>query len=436
MQSVDRVFLPGDSLAEQDADGHSMFLLVTGTVGVFSKVENWSNNLSIGTPTQKKATLNPGSSFGELAMLGVITKRPATIKADTFCLLWEFERKKVQHMLGSYHSARKAFVPLVLETLETAASQRFLSMRLFKNFGQHFKMLLGLECDRRVFLPHDYIVRSGCPGEGLYVVNVGEAVAKANNVVILVLKPGCYFGSMVMLGVSKACLTALQATTVCHVLILTHESYHTALVQYPAPHLAASLAQSEYTAHQELKEAVELIHEQSNMVSNALTHLGLAGHETNAVTQILLDAAFFIWLNFTRDVRAKRAETKRRSMRRWDVQSWAIRNKINHAHRVEKEHHSVEHMSLHGRSSVSCNTVAKLNLPRIPMRHSAGGMQEKMSLSARESSTSRQRLWQNMYTPLASTTPRSRPSKKGCEERRIIRDMMHEQDFLHGLMGK
>eukprot|EP00439_Symbiodinium_sp_Y106_P074881 s31_g14.t1 len=76
-----RVFMPGDRIIQQGAEGNSMFILSVGMAEVVK--ESLEENLHF------IGGLTYGSVFGELVMLGVQSKRTASIIASSTCCTWE-----------------------------------------------------------------------------------------------------------------------------------------------------------------------------------------------------------------------------------------------------------------------------------------------------------------------------------------------------------
>merc|ERR1719506_2602056 len=136
-QAMDRLFMPGELITEEGRPGHSMFALVSGTAGVYVHVEQRSGGHGGTKPElQKKATIKHGSLFGELAMLGVVQTRSATIKAESLCHLWEISKFRVERVMAEFPDASRVFVPAILKSLESSCAHRLLSMHLFKHFDR------------------------------------------------------------------------------------------------------------------------------------------------------------------------------------------------------------------------------------------------------------------------------------------------------------
>lgn len=343
----ERLFLAGGAIINEGELGRSMFMLVTGTAGVFATVEHpvlkSANNAKEYAMTKRK-TLRPGSIFGELAMLGIVRKRSATIRAETTCLLLEVTHDSVQKILASHPGAMHVFTPVILKSLESSAAHRLLNMRLFKSFDRNFKMLLGFECLRRVYFPKEVIVNEGHVAEGLYILNEGQAIATANSITVMALMPGSHFGGTIMTGMHKKALCNLTAVTVCNVLIITHQSYSSALVQYPTMEASHSLDKAEQAAHHDLAKVVYNAQMRSDTGRNILKLMGYEGAESEEVTQILLTKAFGGWVQVLDEAHEKQEKEKKASLLRWDQQRWIYNARDGHQQRLKKEQETIQHV--------------------------------------------------------------------------------------------
>ncbi|CAE7480605.1 HCN1, partial [Symbiodinium pilosum] len=82
------VFMPGDRIIQQGAEGNSMFILSVGSAEVVKEsLEEFAGLLV--RNLHFIGGLTYGSVFGELVMLGVQSKRTASIIASSTCCTWE-----------------------------------------------------------------------------------------------------------------------------------------------------------------------------------------------------------------------------------------------------------------------------------------------------------------------------------------------------------
>mmetsp|Transcript_100383 Transcript_100383/g.304574 ORF Transcript_100383/g.304574 Transcript_100383/m.304574 type:complete len:789 (-) Transcript_100383:294-2660(-) len=263
--SMDRIFMPGELIIEEGKKGNSMFIVISGEALVFVNRIQGSrfvagSRFALGDEGEEGPILelkpfnradahnvnrlSVGSVFGELAMLGIAPTRSATVQAESLCSLWEIRQDKVLQFVTDIPSLRKKFVSIISLHLEPTVSWRLQSLPLFKEFDQQFRMLLGLSCKRRVFFPGQTIVREGQRGLGVLIVNIGEARYEHQHTLVSTYRPGGYLGCDIMLGIQKLHSGTLTATEVCHILVVTRESYQIALQKYPSPTSADALLET------------------------------------------------------------------------------------------------------------------------------------------------------------------------------------------------
>lgn len=263
-----QLYLPGEFITEQGATGDTMFIIVSGSASVLIRSDPDSQVQGLTALTHspfqqagrnekarmsKVQDLKPGSVFGELTMLGIMRTRAATVQAETFSSLWEVHQAAMMSLVTEFPDAQQKINSIVSTNLESSVPARLQSLPLFKEFDQSFQMLLSLYCERRVYFPGERIAHGGRAGDGLYVVNVGEADFERSGVKMLKLTPGSHFGSTIMLGIHKLFLGTVDALVVCHVLVITRESYLMALERYPAPVAAQALKKAEAKAAEDLQ---------------------------------------------------------------------------------------------------------------------------------------------------------------------------------------
>merc|ERR1712232_273018 len=331
-KAVDRVFMPGEAIVVQGANGDSMYILISGTAGIYiSKKDEDADHVKPTTTfqgrksvsaskgvmgalqagatkgqRQKVSALSNGKVFGELAMLGVIPTRGATIEAETMCFLWEINHKAIMPVLRECTELHDKFRTVICGHLEQSVTARFSGLPLFNDFGRSFQMLLSLYSDRRVHFPGQKIARGGMPGDGLYILNVGLAKLEKNRVVAKSLKPGHHFGATIMLGIHKNCIATVEAMEVCHVLVISRESYLMVLERYPSRDVDRELKASETRAYQQMQTTIK----EATVRFQQMAHLSIKSPFNKEQT---LDAktAFLAWQSHVADRKAVRRREAR-----------------------------------------------------------------------------------------------------------------------------
>lgn len=261
-------FLPGELITEQGKRGDTMYIMVSGNAGAFVKsdqdVQVQHGPVLLSSPFKqvgnvdrmlmnKVKDMKPGSVFGELALLGVMPKRAATIQAEAFCTLWVVHQADMMSIIKEFQDAQKKINSIVSGNLESTVPGRLQALPLLKDFDQSFRILLSLYSYRRVYFPGERICQGGRPGDSMFVMNVGEADLEKGGAKFMRLGPGSQFGSTLMLGIHKLHVCSVEACTVCHVLVLTRESFLMALERYPAQAAVQALKKSEAKAAEEFQ---------------------------------------------------------------------------------------------------------------------------------------------------------------------------------------
>jgi CRP-like cAMP-binding protein len=358
--STDRIYMPGDFITEEGKWGDSLFIMISGSAGVFADDIGGMGNTAYwmsydpNSPTAQPdgsqnmmriGSLSPGSIAGELAMLGVTKFRSATIQAEMLCLMCEIRQERVLSTLHAFPDAQRAFNNTVLARLSKTAASCVLQLPIFKGFDQKFRMLVGLYCEKRAYFPGHPIVREGHNCDGMYVVNTGSARLEYRSVTIKTLMPGMVFGATVMLGVNKKAIGTLIALETCHILVITQKSFALALEEYPCRQLCQELIAREIESHNEFSDAIQRIVAQKS-VWRRYQRLSLdrTGHAQSEDTQksdrVLLRQAMQVWKRYFSAHNEKRARTATQKQK---VEEWVQRQRDGREKRRIKD--EVQHMA-------------------------------------------------------------------------------------------
>lgn len=239
-----RVFMPGDRILQQGAEGNSMFILSLGLAQVVKETLEELDG-SVVRNLYFIGGLTYGSVFGELVMLGVQSKRTASIVASSTCCTWEVEQERILGILNRHPVERTNFLKLVEEHLDKLAAPRVIHHKLFSDFSAQFRTLIGVNCERRLYFPRETIVREGTTGDRMYIMNLGSASVKVAKQSVMQIRGGSHFGFNMICSDKEKYTMIITTDTMCQVLIITRSSYQHALSKYPemkevALHLEAS----------------------------------------------------------------------------------------------------------------------------------------------------------------------------------------------------
>merc|ERR1712232_363959 len=147
----------------------------------------------------------------------------------------------------------------------------------------------------------------------------------------------------------------------------------------------------------------------------------------------LLEATFIFWLHYTKEMRERREERKRKSKRRWDEHSWALKTQANHHARTERERKATDLLCLRGGAP---NAFPQIEgglpavVPRTRVTSPAHKSREKRECSPRQNFKGRHQMWEGLYLPVPPSSPKTNRGISKREELSIIRNLMYEQDLF------
>eukprot|EP00163_Fabomonas_tropica_P013036 TRINITY_DN2446_c1_g1_i4.p1 TRINITY_DN2446_c1_g1~~TRINITY_DN2446_c1_g1_i4.p1 ORF type:complete len:532 (+),score=176.59 TRINITY_DN2446_c1_g1_i4:427-2022(+) len=178
---------PGQTIIEMDDKVAEHFYIIdSGECEVFVKGED-GNEKSV-------ATIGPGGSFGEIALMYSVP-RTATVKAKTQCVLWALDRVTFRRIIVSSQNA---------------------TTKLYEGFLNHIPILdpltqkekgeLADAMQPKHFKDGDVIIKQGVKGDEFYIIEEGEAKVtvqkkpgKGKMKEVAILKKGDYFGEQALL---------------------------------------------------------------------------------------------------------------------------------------------------------------------------------------------------------------------------------------------
>mmetsp|Transcript_141690 Transcript_141690/g.353280 ORF Transcript_141690/g.353280 Transcript_141690/m.353280 type:complete len:1321 (+) Transcript_141690:145-4107(+) len=336
-----RVFMPGDRIIEQGTDGTSMFILWVGTANVVLETMEELDNAPARTLTNV-GSLTHGSVFGELVMLGVQSKRTASIVAGTLCCTWEVEHQVILSILDRHPVERHNFLKLVEEHLGKMAAKNLIYHHLFSGFHQQFRTLIGVNCERKLYFPGETITREGTTGDRLYIVNLGTAVVQMHNQHVMQVKGGSHF------GFASICLhserdkerypVTVVTETMCQVLIVTRGTYQHALQKYPEMReIARRLEEEEKARVRRQRDAfTRMVYRRRKLrcIVEALRGSSMAASmEGNPTNSALLEVSFQGWHTLTlRTAELRREEEEQRTLNAGRIEAWLSKRKVQLAH--------------------------------------------------------------------------------------------------------
>ena len=219
----------GDIVPSRNAEVlYAMLVMVLG-VGVYGYV--------IGNVAALLANLDP-ARVRHRELVDRITafmryrQFPASLQRrifDYYEYLWE-------KRLGYDESAAISALPPTLRTEVALFLSRDILQRvpLFRGASDDFIKAIAVEMHPLIFLPGDYIVRAGEPGEEMYFISRGrvEVVSADDKVVYATLTTGDFFGEMALLH-REPRTASVRAIDYCDLYVLSIAAFDRVLSRHP-----------------------------------------------------------------------------------------------------------------------------------------------------------------------------------------------------------
>uniref|UniRef100_A0A8C6X2C5 cGMP-dependent protein kinase n=1 Tax=Naja naja TaxID=35670 RepID=A0A8C6X2C5_NAJNA len=166
---------PGDIVVAEGDEGHAMYIVAEGELGVTQKGRHLRRLL-------------PGDVFGELAVL-YNCQRTATVMALTVVELWAIDRQIYRSIITENAKRKRA---LALAGLRGVKPLQGLS-------DADLSQLLD-SAEERTFMPNEFIIQEGDEGRAFFFILTGEVDVTRNvdgqEEHIRVLKAGDHFGEL------------------------------------------------------------------------------------------------------------------------------------------------------------------------------------------------------------------------------------------------
>eukprot|EP00249_Psilotum_nudum_P013281 c24256_g1_i5 orf=316-1020(-) len=153
-----------------------------------------------------------GDSFGELALL-YDAPRAATVKASTDCTLWAMDRMTFRTILMHTTSEKRKLYEKFLEDVP-----------LLKTLDKYERSAIADVLEHEYFEPGQDIVVEGQPGDKFYLLEEGEAEARAGGKIVMKYTRGDFFGELALLN-NKPRAATVSATTQCKCVSIDRASF-------------------------------------------------------------------------------------------------------------------------------------------------------------------------------------------------------------------
>ncbi|CAJ1381023.1 unnamed protein product [Effrenium voratum] len=219
------IFFSDEIVVTENTEGEDMYILYSGAMDVKVK------GIKVGS-------LDGGMFFGEMAVLGLVKKRSATIVAKSLCDVRILSRKSLEEAIHEFPQELARFE-------ELAATRNRLSLEhrnggrvrhlcsFFQDCNAEFATAIADDMQDRLFTAGQVIVREDSNHESLFLIHQGAAAVTYQGQKVSELKSGDVCGELVAMGLSPVPTATVTATDTCFVQELPKRSLKAVLERYP-----------------------------------------------------------------------------------------------------------------------------------------------------------------------------------------------------------
>ncbi|RFU28691.1 hypothetical protein B7463_g7646, partial [Scytalidium lignicola] len=175
--------------------------------GVFEVYVNPSGSLQPGPNGlgEKVATIEPGGSFGELALMYNAPRAATVVSADAGCTLWALDRVTFRRILMDSTFQRRRLYEGFLEEVP-----------LLSTLDRYERSKIADALETQKYPAGTTIIREGDVGEAFYLLESGEAEAykKGTEAPVKFYHKGDYFGELALLNDAPRAASVVSKTEV------------------------------------------------------------------------------------------------------------------------------------------------------------------------------------------------------------------------------
>eukprot|EP00929_Paragymnodinium_shiwhaense_P075939 TRINITY_DN38914_c0_g1_i1.p1 TRINITY_DN38914_c0_g1~~TRINITY_DN38914_c0_g1_i1.p1 ORF type:complete len:1466 (-),score=306.30 TRINITY_DN38914_c0_g1_i1:60-4457(-) len=215
-----RCFLPGQSIVVEDnADAQSMFVVQGGQAILFNKLIT--------------SYVNAGDAFGETAMLGMVRRRTATVRAETLLFAYEISRQVFLQAVEHHAAERAHFESAAAEKRDPDA--QIVAWPIFMKAPERLSYFANIHAERRITAPGAWTSRKGEPLRTDAAILVLQGCVKAldeHGQELVVLNEGSCFNEHILLGLPATDCTLIPAVS-SEVQIISQDAFARILEEFP-----------------------------------------------------------------------------------------------------------------------------------------------------------------------------------------------------------
>lgn len=201
------IFFSDEVVVVENTEGEDMYILYSGTMDVQVK------GIKVGT-------LEGGSFFGEMAVLGLVKKRSATIIAITLSDVRVLSRKSLEEAINEFPQELARFEELAATrnrvSLERRNGGRVRHLcSFFQDCKAEFAAAIADDMQDRLFTAGQVICHEGMDHKSLFLIHQGAATVSCEGKKVSELKSGDICGELVAMDLAPLSTATVTAADTC-----------------------------------------------------------------------------------------------------------------------------------------------------------------------------------------------------------------------------
>lgn len=206
------IFFCDEEIVQENTEGEDMYILYSGVAKVQVK-------------GVRVAQLCGGMCFGEMAVLGLVKKRTATIIATTICDIRILSRKSMEEAIKEFPEERERFESLSATRHRLSMEKQFggkitQTSRFFKNCDAKFAAAITDCMQDKLYMEGQIIMREGDSGDWMVLIHQGRCEVLVEGEQVASLGGGDVVGEMAVLGIASVRTATVRALEVCFAQVL------------------------------------------------------------------------------------------------------------------------------------------------------------------------------------------------------------------------
>ncbi|CAK9103163.1 cAMP-dependent protein kinase regulatory subunit (cAPK regulatory subunit) (Bypass of cyclase mutations protein 1) (Protein kinase A regulatory subunit) (PKA regulatory subunit) [Durusdinium trenchii] len=240
------IFFSDEIVVTENTEGEDMYILYSGTMDVQVK------GIKVGS-------LEGGMFFGEMAVLGLVKKRSATIVAVSLCDVRVLSRKSLEEAINEFPQELSRFEELAATrnrmSLERRNGGRVHHLcSFFRDCKADFAIAIANDMQDRLFTTGQVIIKEGSDHGSLFLIHQGAATVSCAGEKVSELKTGDLCGELVAMGLSPVSTATVTATDTCFMQELPKKTLLEVLERFPQErqqlrHVAALRMEWKHSLH-------------------------------------------------------------------------------------------------------------------------------------------------------------------------------------------